>query len=43
MLVPTTGDAVGLAAGRDALYVAQGAGGVGVIHTGPLPASDPPR
>ncbi len=36
-LVPTSGDAVSVTATADTLYLAQSAGGLSVIHTGPLP------
>lgn len=36
-LIPTRGDAVAIAVTPHALYVAESAGGLGVVHTGPLP------
>ena len=35
--VPTRGNALSLFATAGALYVAESSGGLGVVHTGPLP------
>jgi hypothetical protein len=37
LLIPTRGDAVSFDATAETLYVAESTGGLGVIHTGPLP------